>query len=787
MKRVVSILFVLLSLCAQSQTKSNPTSAIRGTVVDQQSQFPLPGVNIILLNQETTVGTTTDIDGNFRLENVPVGRQAIQVSYIGYEPQVLNNLLVSSGKDLEVNISLSESIINLEGAEIVADDNKAATINEMSTVSARTISIEEAQRYSGSLLDPARMAQNYAGVSSASDDRNDIIIRGNSPTGVLWRMEGIDIPSPNHFGTLGTTGGPVSMLNINNLANSDFLTSAFAPEYGNALAGVFDLRLRNGNKDKFEFLGQIGFNGLELGAEGPLGIGNKSSFIVNYRYSTLGIFQALGIDFGTGDAVPEYQDLTFKMDIPTRKLGRFGLFGVGGISFVEFKASDSEETNLFSNDAEDSQFESTTGWVGLSHQYFIGENTQTKLVLATSFAGVDGWIDSLSTIDGDPHRVFGLKTAQGKYSGNFSVNHKFNARHTVKAGVIFDRYDFVLEDSVLWQADEFFYRSDFHDQADLLQSYISWQSRVGQLTTVTAGVHSLHFLFNNTNAFEPRLGVKFNVAPDQYINLGAGLHSQLQPIPVYFRQHRLPDGSTELRNNNLGFNKSAHLVLGYDNMITPQFRIKSEVYYQYLYDIAVDNDSSSFSMLNSGVDFGIPSNSDLVNEGTGYNYGLEFTAERFFHQGWYGLVTVSLFTSRYAGSDGIERNTAFNGNYVTNVLAGKEWSVGKRALLGVDTKFTYAGGRRYTPIDLEASALAGQEVRPDNLAFSEQYNPYLRWDLKLSFRFNGKSISQQWALDLRNVTGHRNIFIQQYNARNNTIQNRYQIGFFPVVLWNIYF
>ncbi|MFT5183650.1 MAG: hypothetical protein ACI84C_000776 [Flavobacteriales bacterium] len=785
MKHLLLFFACILSLSTYAQTPRN--SAIRGTVIDQQSQFPLPGVTIILLEFQPLTGTTTEIDGSFRLENIPVGRHAIQVSYIGYESQVLTNLLVSSGKELEVNINLIEAIVQLGGAEIVAEDKKHEALNEMSSVSARSISIEEAQRYSGSMLDPARMAQNYAGVSNASDDRNDIIIRGNSPTGVLWRMEGIDIPSPNHFGTLGTTGGPVSMLNINNLANSDFMTSAFAPEYGNALAGVFDLRLRNGNKDKFEFMGQIGFNGFELGAEGPLGLGKRSSFLINYRYSTLGVFQAMGIDFGTGSAVPEYQDLTFKLDIPTNKLGRFAVFGVGGLSFVEFLASDSEETNLYSENAENTQFESNTGWAGISHQYFIGEKTKTKLVVATSYAGVDGYVDSLSTVTDEPTRTYGLKTAQAKISGNFSVNSKINARHTIKAGVIYDRFNFALEDSVLFSPDVYFYRSDFNDNGDLVQAYVNWQARLGELTTVTAGVHSMHFMLNNTNAVEPRLGIKYNFRPNQTLSFGAGLHSQLQPIPVYFRTNRLDDGSSVLTNDQLDFNKSAHLVLGYDNLIKPQFRIKAEIYYQFLYDIAIDRDSSSFSMLNSGVDFGIPSNGDLVNEGTGYNYGFEFTAEKFFSKGWYMLGTVSLFTSHYKGSDGVDRSTAFDGNYVTNLLGGKEWPLGKAYVLSTDTKVTVAGGRRYTPIDLEASELAGTEVRTNALAFSEQYAPYFRTDFKVSLRFNGKRISQQWAVDLRNVTNQQNIFLEQYNASSNSIQNRYQIGFFPVFLWNIYF
>ena len=434
MIRFIQTAFLLFfSVVAFAQT--NPTSALRGTITDAQSGFPLPGVNVIVIDTDPVMGAMTDMDGNYRLENVPVGRHTVKVTFLGYEPQVLSNLLVSSGKELEVNAKLQESIMQLEGAEIVAEDDKFEPLNKMATVSARSFTIEEAMRYSGSLQDPSRMAQNYAGVSNASDDRNDIIIRGNSPSGVLWRMEGIDIPSPNHFSTLGGTGGPVSMLNINNLSNSDFLTSAFPAEYGNALAGVFDLRLRNGNKDNYEFLGQIGFNGFEFGAEGPLKIGSNGSFLVNCRYSTLSVFSALGLEFGTGAAIPEYQDLTFKVDIPTKKAGRFGLFGVGGTSFIEFLAEDATDNNLFSSDAEDSRFESTTGWVGFTHQYFFNDKTRSNFVMAASTGGNTGYIDSLSTVNGSPHRIFGLDNSQDKYTARFDLNHKINARHTLRGGI----------------------------------------------------------------------------------------------------------------------------------------------------------------------------------------------------------------------------------------------------------------------------------------------------------------------------------------------------------------
>ncbi|WP_306641437.1 TonB-dependent receptor [Sanyastnella coralliicola] len=784
-RQALLVLFALISLVSFGQ--ESPSSVIRGAVVDAQSDFPLPGVTVLLIGSDPVVGTTTDIDGRFRLENIPVGRHGIQVSFIGYEPQVLSNLLVTSGKELTVNVKLSESVLQLDGAEIVAEDDKATPKNEMATVSARSFTVEEAMRYSGALQDPSRMAQNFAGVSNSSDDRNDIIIRGNSPSGVLWRMEGIDIPSPNHFSAFGSTGGPVSMLNINNLSNSDFLTSAFPSEYGNALAGVFDLELRNGNKENYEFLGQVGFNGFEFGAEGPIGLGKNGSFLINYRYSTLEVFNALGIEFGTGTAVPQYQDLTFKVDIPTAKAGRFGIFGVGGTSYIEFLASDATETNLFSSDAEDSRFGSNTGWVGVSHKYFFNERTSSKLVLAASHAGTDGNIDSLSTENGDPTRIFGLDRFQNKYTARLDINSKRNARNTIKFGVQADLNQFNFRDSVLYAPGEYFYESDFEDEASLVQSYISWQHRAGEKWTINAGLHSQHFLLNNSNAIEPRAGVRYKINDRQSLNLGMGLHSQMQPLPIYFNRERIDANTSVIRNDELDFNKSAHGVIGYDNLITNVFRIKVEAYYQYLYNVAVDRDSSSFSVLNAGAGFVIPNNADLVNDGTGFNYGLEFTAERFFNKGYYILGTASLFESKYEGSDGIERNTAFNTNYVLNLLGGKEFPLNEKSSISFDTKVTYAGGQRFTPIDFESSLAQTEEVLFEDQAFSEQYDPYFRWDFKITYRMNKKKTSQQFSIDLRNVTNQENVFMQQFNARAGEIETRYQIGFFPDVQYRIYF
>ncbi len=778
-KAVFLISAIFISFLAQAQTQT-----IKGIIIDKQSEYPLIGASVIIANSEPLLGATTDIDGVFRIENVPLGRYTLHIEYLGYEPVVIPNIVVSSAKETEVNIQMEESLIQIN--EVVVSANKTAkgqVTNQLATVSARSISVEEAGRFSGTFGDPARMAQNYAGVSGASDDRNDIIIRGNSPLGVLWRMEGIDIPNPSHFSVLGTTGGPVSMLNINNLSNSDFFTSAWSADYGNALSGVFDIKLRNGNRDKREYLGQIGFNGFELGAEGPFKKGNKASYLVNYRYSTLGVFKAVGIDFGLGDAVPEYQDLTFKLNMPTEKSGIFTLWGVGGFSaiHIEPKAEEDESNQVFAYDATDVRFGSNTGIMGGSHTYFWNKNTYTKLTVVASTTQTTGHVDSVS-IDSVQTNYFNYKHAQNKYSAHFKLNKKFTAKNTLTTGIIYDFINLGIHDSTLVAPNIFDETKGFDGGSSLIQAYANWQYRANDKLTLNLGLHNQYYTLSQSNSLEPRLGIRYRATPKSNFTLGAGLHSQLQPVPTYFIQN----DNGEETNKGLDFSKAVHTVLGYEFQFAKNMRLKTEVYYQHLYSIPVDSFASTYSILNGGAAFFTPDTPDLVNEGTAENYGLEITLEKFFSEGYYFLTTASIFDSKYTASDNIQRNSFFNSNYVFNALAGKEFKI-RQHRLSFDTKVTYAGGRRYTPTDIAASALAGEQILDESQTFEKQYEPYFKLDFKLSFKQNLKRMSQEWSIDLTNVTNHKNIFQKGYNVRENKETTTYQRGFFPNIQYKIYF
>lgn len=787
-----TILITILLFASQLAYNQEITQQVRGRVTDAQSGYPLPGANVYISESDPLIGTTTGPDGYYVLNNVPLGRQKLIFTSIGYETGVASNVLVNSGKQPEVNVSLQESVIMAEEIVITAAPDKSATNNALTTVSSRSFNLEETGRYAGSRNDPARMAANFAGVSANNDDRNDIVIRGNSPAGLLWRLEGVNIPNPNHFGALSSTGGPVSLINYNNLAKSDFLTGAFPAEYGNALAGVFDLQLRSGNREEHEFLGQVGFNGFEGGAEGPIRLGNtKGSYLANYRYSTLGLFQQLGVDFGTGSATPNFQDLTFKVDLPTANLGRFSVFGIGGISAIDLVGSETtelDEGDLFGDENLDQYLNYRTGIVGLTHTYYFNKNTYSRLSVAATQSQELFTADSVDVAE--RANIIPLETAEltnNRYSSHLNLTRKFGPRHTVKGGIITDVYDFELYNERIVPGDSSLLRNA-NDQTVLFQYYLQWQYRIGNALTLNSGLNYMALSLNETRSLQPRIGLKYELNDQSNIGLAYGLHSQIQPLLVYFNRTTLPDGTSVLSNRDLEFSNSQHFVASYQRNFDSALSFKLETYYQQINNVPVETNPSSFSLLNAGAGFEPVDETFLVNEGTGRNIGAEITLEKFFTDSYYFLLTTSVFDSKYEGSDGVERNTAFNGGYIVNLLGGKEFNVGNRGhKLAFDLKLTASGGNRFTPIDLEASGDAGFEVTQDEQAFSEQLADYFRADVKVSYRINLPNITHEFSLDVQNITNRQNVFVRRYNPRTNTINTQYQIGFFPIPQYRILF
>jgi len=783
-------LFLLtLSIIASVSMMAQQMQTIRGHVSDKESKTPLPGATVVLLNTDPLVGTITDNEGNFRLEKVAIGRQSVQVSYIGYKPATFQSIIVNSAKEVVLEVEMEENVIMGSVVVITGSARKDETRNQMAVVSARSFSVEETEKYAGSRGDVARMAMNYAGVSAANDQRNDIIIRGNSPSGLLWRLEDIDIPNPNHFAEGGTTGGPVGMLNNNLLENSDFFTGAFPAEYGNALSGVFDLNIRNGNNQKHEQLFQVGFNGFEAGAEGPLSKKHKASYLANFRYSTMQLMDGI-IDLGT-TGIPKYQDISFKFNFPVEK-GRITVFGLGGNSEIAMLDSkNGNEQDLYTDEGQDLVNRSKMGAAGISYTRFMNEHTYYKLTLSGVFQSGGTTIDTLDT-DNQPHPFVDHNYAEYRASLSGFLHKKYNSRFSARAGFTADRMGYDLLSKVF--SSEYGHLMPLIDDSKgidegvtLYQPYIQATYHLNDKFSLIPGIHFTYFDLNKSASVEPRLGANWQLNEKQKLSFGYGLHSRTQTLSTYFYGTQLDDGSLIETNNDLGFTKSHQFVMGYNNSITANTRVKAELYYQSLFDVPVEQTPTSFSMLNTGAGWGIGAQDSLVNTGTGSNYGLELTVERFFSKNIYYLATVSLFESKYKGSDGIERNTAFNGNYVLNVLLGKEFTLNSKSALNIDFKVTYAGGKRYTPVDLEASQAAGTTKYIETQAFSKQFDPFFKADIKFGYRLNLKRISQEWVFYIENFTDHNNVLTQIYSKTKNEVNNINQLGFFPMMQYRLHF
>lgn len=763
----------------------NNTQRIRGVVSDKLTQMPLAGASVQIVTLQD--GTKTDTLGKYVIDGLLPDRYDIRVSYAGYKTVTIPNIVVTSGKQVIVDIAMEENFSTL-GNVVVKASNKGGTINKLASVSARTFSMEEVNRYAGGRSDPARLVANFAGVSAPDDSRNDIVIRGNSPVGVLWRIDGMTITNPNHFASVGTTGGAVSALNTNLLKSSDFFTSAFPAEYGNAIAGVFDLGFRNGNSTKRETTLQVGvITGVEATTEGPFSKKSEASYLIGYRYALAGVAQKLGVNIGT-TATPSYQDLSFKVNSGTTSVGKFSMFGILANSTINIGGGSSGE--LYGN-GNKVDFVSKIGIVGLHHFKQINKKSFISSTVGLNLSSND---QTGYATDRPSETEFSKEVSEVTKTGyNLSSTYhlKINSRLFMKVGI----QDEVIGVNLYYKTknrimDEYTQIWDTQQYTNLVQGFAHVKYNLSEKLTINAGLHTQLFFLNHSTSVEPRLGLIYNISNHSSLNFGYGLHAQMQPINVYFLQSKDANGLISYNNKDLDFTKSHHLVLGYNIQPVANWRFKAEVYYQAIYNVPVTQGASSYSMLNTGSTFKSDLQDSLVNKGSGKNVGFELTIERFFSKGYYGLFTSSIYQSKYTGSDGIERNTAFNGRYVVNLLTGKEWKLGKRKQnkFSTDIKLTNAGGRAYTPIDLALSNATGHEQLSTD-AYSSYYDTYYRVDVKAGYTLNGRKrrISHTLSLDLQNVTNHKNVFSLSYDDRAQKTNTTYQLGFFPNVVYKLQF
>jgi len=780
--RITLSLIVLLGGVTAAHAQ-DITQTIRGKVLDEDTRSPLPGASVVVVGHPG-LGATTDADGDFRINGVPIGRISLTITFIGYEDRALSNLLVTTGKELVLELTLRESLVMMEAVEIKGNADKSTIANDMAITSARGFTVEETRRYAGSFNDPARMVSAYAGVDVEASGDNFIIVRGNSPKGIQWRLEGIDIPNPNHFSDEGATGGPINALNSQMLSDSEFYTGAFPAEYGNALSGVFDMKLRKGNDEKREYAFSIGALGTDATIEGPFVKGGRSSYLVNYRYSTLTLLNNLGVvDF---NGIPKYQDLSFKLHLPTRTLGTFSVFGVGGKSnIIEEEFEDDNDDVLL----ERGDYQANMGVVGVTQYWSLEENTYLQNSFSLSQNG-SGYLGHKPYGEGLLRKVEDFNLDKNSTKAATTLTHKFNARHTVQGGLLYTRHNFDFYDEEYRSTTgDYVEELNMRGSADQYQGFASWKYRPAEDITLVSGFHVQKISLGDEVSIEPRASMRWQFNPTQAMTAGFGIHGKMESLPTYFAIIPDASGNPRMPNQDLELSKARHYVVGYENRLTSNLFLKVEGYYQQLYNVPVEDDTnSSYSLVNQAQDL---TDRVLVNAGTGHNIGLEFTLERYFADSYYFMVTASVFDSKYKALDGIERNTLFNSHLVGNILVGKEFVLNsvdhRKKVISVNARISSLGGRRYTPINLDESIAQDATVFYEDEAFTRRGDNVFIANLAVSYRIDTRRISQELKLDIQNATNNAARIGYYYDSNKKEIEGYDQLSMLPVVSYTIYF
>lgn len=780
-KKVAGILLALT--IAGSSFSQDITQVVRGKIVDEESQMPLAFTTIAILTSDPVMGTISDDEGFFRLDKVPVGRHNIQVSFLGYESKVIPELLITSGKEIVLEIGLIEKVASIDEVVVKAYTQKDKPLNSMSTVSARSFSVEEAQRYAGGFDDPARLASSFAGVSTGYIDDNAIIVRGNAPKGLLWRLEGIEIPNPNHFANLSTFGGGgVSALSSLMLANSDFFTGAFPAEYGNAMSGVFDIKLRTGNNEKHEHAVQIGALGLDFSSEGPFSKKGKATYLFNYRYSTFGLIKPILPEEAN---IPVYQDLCFKIKLPTDKAGIFSLWALAADDKIKFEADADTSAWSFVSDQEVGYATQRMAAVGLNHRYILGSKTYLNSTLALSGDYTEFVMDYLDH-DLTPSASQYINNLNTKYTLTSTLNHKFSAKHSNRTGFIVNNlhYNNLLQFAPS-MGDDLVTAADENGSSMLINLYSQSKINLSSRFTVNLGLHGLYLNMNKEVILEPRLGATYRLTSRQSLSLAYGKHSRMEPQSLYFARV-MEDGELTYPNKNLSLSKAHHFVLAYDINLSPNIRLKVEPYFQYLYDIPVSPDSS-YSTINMDADWFFTTK--LLNQGTGTNLGIDLTLERFLKDGFYYLFTASLFESKYVGGDGVERSTRYNANYAVNILLGKEWTMGiaENKFLGINLRLNLLGGQRAYPLDRSSSSTMQNVIYDYSRPFEDQKPGIFHVNASVNYRINKKKHASIWSVQVLNLLGSEENYGYAYNYRTDQIEEEKIAVIVPSLSYKIEF
>jgi len=749
------LLALLVALSAIPATYAQNLGNINGFVRKARTQEPLEGVSVRIGGTERQA--VTDSNGFYRFRGVPTQSYTLEASSVGFRSVTKFDIEVTSGNTVEVNFDLEEESRELGGVVVRANFPKPAGVVN----SVQSLSASEIVRYPGANFDMAKVVQSFPGVSGSASFRNDIIIRGGAPNENVYYLDGVEVPTINHFATQGAAGGPAGILNVAFLDRVTLHTSAFPAKYDNALSGVLQFRQRNGNPEKYQGNFRVSASEAALTSEGPLGKKNgKTTFIASVRRSYLQfLFKLIDLPF-----VPNYWDYQYKVTHKVDKRNEINIIGIGTVDqFSLNKPENATLEQLAILDQVPLQGQATYTF-GVSWRHAMDKGFW-QLVASRNYLRNEADQFEQNDEGNESRRILRYRSKEAENRLRYEVNFPMG-RIQMNAGghLILTGY----ENTTFQRRPAF--TANYSTAFDMLR-YGAFLTGTGKLPgdrmTVSAG-----FRFDGNNyttqgdrigrTFSPRLALSYSLA--RGVNLNASL-ARYYKIPSYTILGFQVNGQAVNRDAN--YTRSDHLVAGIEWLPTGSTRITAEGFLKKYGNYPVSA-ALGVSMANFGGDFGVFGNERITTNGTGEALGYELLLQQRLTRSFYGILAYTYYHSRFSGADPKQMlPSAWDNRHLLSFTGGyrfkKNWEVGLR--------FRYLGGAPYTPYDIPRSL--------DNYPFtyepvfnyarinSERLRGFHAADLRIDKKFNFRRWTFDLYLDIQNAYNSQNPSIPGFTLKRN--------------------